>query len=290
MNTSVNKCQHGLPYAECAPCYGPLSVMGQQSAAGMQQGQGSARIVRDNETDDEKAARLRQERFECVGVVEAPAYMPEAQYKNEYMGRTWFMSPTVKEQAEECLRVCHCHKCQKIDPRTHRIEATRFFVRFEDDPMQNYPALAHLACHRCGFEEYYPLRMDPRKQRNAQATTTYAETQMRQKMADEKLKAIQQQHDVLIRNMVVQAAKRLGVPDNMIESEADAMRRIIEREYQQNIGRGVGTANVSPYINSVQQGPDNMYGHQLEAVARSISDPDARRKFVNQALKEQGKL
>lgn len=258
----------------------------QQNEAMKQQGQGSARIVRENETDDERAARLRQERFERTGVVEAPAYMPEEQYRQSYLGRTWFMTRDVMQQAEECMRICHCWKCETGDIR---IEATRFFVRFEDDPMQNYPALAHLTCHRCGHEEYYPLRMDPRKQRDAQAANTYAETQMKQKMAEEKLKALKTHHDELIHRMMADVSKRMGIPPNMLASEAEAMHRILEREaaQQANVaqgllsrpdqlyGRGIGTANMPA---------------GLDSIARSISDPDARRKFVNQALKEQGKL
>lgn len=279
---AIQLCVHGFPLHHCNLGCGDYQM--QQAPNPLPQS-----VPAIPETDDERAARRRQERFERVGIAEAPAYMPEDRYKSEYLGRTWFMRRDVMLQAEECLRICHCWKCEVVTAGD-RVEATRFFVRFEDDPLQNYPALAHLTCHRCGYEEYYPLRMDPRKQRDAQAANTYQETLMRQRAAEEKMKVLHDQHQEMVARLAASAAKKLGIPSNMLESEAEAMSRIVEHglERAKREGRGLG----DPYLKTATmpaQQPQNGYGQQLEQIARSISDPDARRKFVSRALKEQGK-
>lgn len=114
-------------------------------------------------TPEDRAARDRQERFERLGITASPDTMSEADYKATFGSRCWFKSPIVKDQYERVRRVHHCPKCETVDRSLGTITASRFFVTFEDDLMQQFPALAHNTCHHCGFEEYYPMRRDPRR-------------------------------------------------------------------------------------------------------------------------------
>lgn len=216
---------------------------------------GTARIVREDETDEEKTARLRQERFERIGVAAAPDSMPVERYTKEYRGRMWFVTREVMQQTEEVLRVAHCWKCEEFNEAQHRIVATRFFVRFEDDPMQNYPALAHLSCHRCGFEEYYPLRHDPR--RNVAAMEA---EKLRQTMA--------QKQEAAVYAAVYAAGGGAGG-----SNQASGM------------GAGGGGGSYSPPSATEVAMKQREGMERLLNVAKTITDPETQRRIMEKILK-----
>jgi hypothetical protein len=86
--------------------------------------------------------------------------MPIDEYMKTHRGRHWFVSKTVMEQAQQVLQIIICPKC--IKEVRHGIEGTQFFTTVEDDVMTVFPAMGHFICHYCGFEEYHPLKSDPR--------------------------------------------------------------------------------------------------------------------------------
>jgi predicted nucleic-acid-binding Zn-ribbon protein len=111
----------------------------------------------ENESPDERAARLRQERFERIQVHGVPPSMDNKDYNRMYRGRTRCHNRIVMKQVEEAIHCMFCPKCVK-DEEQGGISASRFYVVFEKDELGVFPSLAHLTCHNCGFEEFYPMR------------------------------------------------------------------------------------------------------------------------------------
>lgn len=172
-------------------------------------------------SDEDRAARDRQERFEKLGIPAAPDMMTEEAYKRMYGARWHYVTPYVMDQVERTLRVLHCHKCREVDSR-NIIKASRLFVTIEDDPMQQFPALAHSTCHHCGFEEYYPLRKDPRRElgriRQQELQKKY-ELELKQEYEAYKKQAPQPP------SMIAGQAKGLPSQDNTLSVIAEALRR-----------------------------------------------------------------
>lgn len=112
---------------------------------------------------DEKAAVKRGEVWQAMGCPTSPTHMEADKYHKEFRGRMWFHNRSVFEQAQQMLRIILCPKCLK-EESYGAIEGTRFFITVEDDVMTVFPAVGHFLCHHCGFEEWQPLKHDPRAQ------------------------------------------------------------------------------------------------------------------------------
>lgn len=117
---------------------------------------------------DDKAALKRGEVWQALGCPTSKSHMPMEQYDREFRGRMWFANRQVFEQAQQALRIIMCPKCMKEAPYG-AIEASRFYITVEDDVMTVFPAVGHFLCHSCGFEEWQPLRHDPRVNQQAEA-------------------------------------------------------------------------------------------------------------------------
>jgi hypothetical protein len=116
----------------------------------------------------EKAAVARAELWAKLGYPTAKTHMPEQEYLRDYRGRHYFMNKHVLEQAQYALRIVLCPKC--IEEKDYgSITGTRFFITVEDDVMTVFKAMGHFICHYCGFEEYHPLKHDPRVQMAGEA-------------------------------------------------------------------------------------------------------------------------
>lgn len=122
---------------------------------------------------DEKAAVKRGEVWQAMGCPTSPTHMEADKYHKEFRGRMWFHNRSVFEQAQQMLRIILCPKCLK-EESYGAIEGTRFFITVEDDVMTVFPAVGHFLCHYCGFEEWQPLKHDPRAQAAGQMSSATA--------------------------------------------------------------------------------------------------------------------
>lgn len=109
----------------------------------------------------EKAAVKRGTMWEMMGCPTSKQHMPKTEYEREYRGRIWCTNKAVFEQIQEALKIIICPKCIK-EESYGAIEGTRFYTTVEDDVMTVFPAVGHFLCHYCGFEEWHPLKRDPR--------------------------------------------------------------------------------------------------------------------------------
>jgi hypothetical protein len=109
---------------------------------------------------DEQEAVTRGTLWEQMGCPQSKLHMPFDEYEKSFRGRHWFASKAVLAQAQLALRIILCPKCYK--EVNFGIEGTQFFVTVEDDVMTVFPAVGHFVCHWCSFEEYHPLKKDPR--------------------------------------------------------------------------------------------------------------------------------
>lgn len=110
---------------------------------------------------EEREAVTRGTMWEQMGCPQSKLHMPIDEYMKTFKGRHWFVNKTVLAQAQIALRIVLCPKCYQ-EKHDYGIEATQFFVTVEDDVMTVFPAVGHFVCHWCGFEEYHPLKKDPR--------------------------------------------------------------------------------------------------------------------------------
>lgn len=109
---------------------------------------------------EEKEAVTRGTLWEQMGCPQSKLHMPIDEYMKSFRGRHWFVNKTVLAQAQLALRIILCPKC--YEEKNLGIEGTQFFTTVEDDVMTVFPAVGHFVCHWCGFEEYHPLKKDPR--------------------------------------------------------------------------------------------------------------------------------
>jgi hypothetical protein len=134
---------------------------------------------------DEKAAVKRGTDWEKMGCPASEQHMPAEKYRKDYRGRIWCASKAVFEGVQQALRIIICPKCIK-EESYGAIEGTRFFTSVEDDVMTVFPAVGHFVCHNCGFEEWHPLKHDPRKlaeKIEAQESATAMQIRRQQAMA-----------------------------------------------------------------------------------------------------------
>lgn len=105
---------------------------------------------------------LQRYRFwESMGQPISPKHMDQGQYQQQYQSRQTFVNRQVFNQAQGTMRTIFCPSCITEDP-AGRITGTRLFTAIEDDVMTTFKALAHFTCHHCGFDEYHPMKSDPR--------------------------------------------------------------------------------------------------------------------------------
>lgn len=110
---------------------------------------------------EEQEAVTRGTLWEQMGCPQSKVHMPFDEYMKSFRGRHWFVNKTVLAQAQMALRIILCPKCFK-EADHGGVEGTQFFTTVEDDVMTVFPAVGHFVCHWCGFEEYHPLKKDPR--------------------------------------------------------------------------------------------------------------------------------
>jgi hypothetical protein len=109
---------------------------------------------------DTQEAVTRGTLWEQMGCPQSKLFMAHSEYMRSFRGRYWFASKAVLTEAQMALRMIFCPKCYK--EVNFGIEATQFFTRVEDDVMTVFPAVGHFVCHWCSFEEWHPLKHDPR--------------------------------------------------------------------------------------------------------------------------------
>jgi hypothetical protein len=114
----------------------------------------------------EKEAIARAERWELMGCPTSPSHMVLTEYEQQFVNRRWFANKVVLNTAQETLSIIICPMCMEEDSRGG-IKATPFYITVEDDVMTTFPAVGHFVCHRCGFEEWHPLKADPRRRDSA---------------------------------------------------------------------------------------------------------------------------
>jgi hypothetical protein len=109
------------------------------------------------EREENKAQEERRKRFEDGRIKLSPESMPEIEYQRAYLGGISFVNRGVMEAAEEYFKCLYCPSCVTTGPHG-RVTASKMLVTKEEDPLRNFPFLAHLHCHHCGFEEFIPFK------------------------------------------------------------------------------------------------------------------------------------
>lgn len=110
----------------------------------------------------DKAAYDRQRLWEALGCPVVADHMSAADYDRSYGGRTWCVSKAVMRQVMQVRKLLFCPSCMEEAPHG-AMRATPLCITVEDDVMTVFAAMGHAVCHHCAFEEFYPLRKDPRK-------------------------------------------------------------------------------------------------------------------------------
>lgn len=106
-------------------------------------------------------AEKRQAQWESMGCPVTRGGQCIRDYNDLYRHRIDFANSLVMEQATQHLRIILCPACVVTDTdlRTH---CSIMFITIEDDVMTTWPAMGHFTCHHCGFDEWHPLKHDPR--------------------------------------------------------------------------------------------------------------------------------
>lgn len=226
---------------------------------------------------DDKAALKRGEVWQALGCPTSKSHMPMEQYDREFRGRMWFANRQVFEQAQQALRIIMCPKCMKEAPYG-AIEASRFYITVEDDVMTVFPAVGHFLCHSCGFEEWQPLRHDPRVNQQAEAAQQQSIEQQKIQ-ALQHAQAIAQANPALISKQALQGMAKnvlgglnpgMGPIWGMAESEKAALHRL----YQQT--------------NKATSPPPPIVETREEAEMLIKMAPVERRQAIIQKLRDKG--
>jgi hypothetical protein len=90
--------------------------------------------------------------------------MREDEYDREYRGRLVCMNRDIFEAKEKLTNAVYCRACIEID-HFGVYKATRLVVIYEDDPLKNYPSIANVQCHRCGFDMHVAMKEKPNEDR-----------------------------------------------------------------------------------------------------------------------------
>lgn len=108
------------------------------------------------EAQEKEASEKRMKRFHSIPVKATPEAMTMQEYDRYIAGR-YFKNRTVMDQVEKAVKMMMCHACLR-ENSDGSIRAYPFFVAIENDELHVFDALAHLTCHHCGFEEFYPTK------------------------------------------------------------------------------------------------------------------------------------
>ena len=110
-----------------------------------------------------------EERFKFWVSCNAPfeAALTESEFKRKYQARFCIdIGLYYHKDYESFLRqegIIFCPRCLEKPKNGIVIKQTRLYISVIDDPMTTFKALARFFCHSCEFEEYHPLKQDPRK-------------------------------------------------------------------------------------------------------------------------------
>jgi len=110
-----------------------------------------------------EGAEQRHELWEKMGCQVARTGMSIREYKDTYGARHGFVNQMVFKQYVRMLRIIFCPACEETNKNTGYIHASAFVITVEDDVMTTWPAMGHFTCHHCGFEEWHPMKYDPRQ-------------------------------------------------------------------------------------------------------------------------------
>src|SRR5262245_2461866 len=183
---------------------------------------------------DEKAALKRGELWQAMGCPTSPQHMDADKYRKEFRGRIWCANRQVFEAVQQAMRIILCPKCMK-EESYGAIEATRFFTTVEDDVMTVFPAVGHFLCHYCGFEEWQPLKHDPRQQAAGQMdSATAREIQQRALNAQQKMNQMGQQFGGVLNQGIGRA---LG---GTLEDYRNALQNSLGNQVAQGIDPNMG--------------------------------------------------
>lgn len=199
-----------------------------------------------------KDAVKRGELWATMGYPVSKPHMPQHEYDHDYRGRIWFCNETVMDQAQLALKIILCPNCIKFDARKFGLEATRFYTTIEDDVMTVFPAVGHFLCHHCGFEEYAPLKHDPRKRAQEEQERELAQLQ----------KMSQQQIQVYFDQKFREAQMQQQMPPG------DYLRKL-QQQMGIGIGRGIGIGG----IQSEEEALRRLYGKEMERLGRAVANP-----------------
>lgn len=201
-----------------------------------------------------KAAVKRAELWAALGYPVSKPHMPQHEYDRDYRGRIWFCNETVMDQAQLALKIILCPNCIKFDARKLGIEATRFYTTIEDDVMTVFPAVGHFLCHHCGFEEYAPLKHDPRRQAQIEQERELAQIRT---MSQQQIQAY---FDAKMREAEARQQKMMPPGDYL-------------REMQKRMGIGVGIGGGIGIggIQSEEEALRRLYGKEMERMGRLVA-------------------
>lgn len=199
----------------------------------------------------------RGELWAAMGYPVSKPHMPQHEYDHDYRGRIWFANELVMDQAQQALKIILCPNCP--DKKRHGLSCTRFYITIEDDVMTVFPAVGHFLCHHCGFEEYAPLKSDPRKQKDFEAhidamlAARMNPNQLRQLM-DAQEAAARQQRMMPPGDYLREMQRRAGVPPMGIglgglRSEEEALRRLYQKEMERIAYTKAHPPVINPLIN-----------------------------------------
>lgn len=99
--------------------------------------------------------------WEAMKYPMSPLRMDQNQYETQFKVRQTFPNKQIFYQAQALLQTIFCPSCITEDP-AGRITGTRLYILVEDDVMTTFKAMGHMSCHHCGFNEYHPMKVDPR--------------------------------------------------------------------------------------------------------------------------------
>lgn len=208
----------------------------------------------------EDGAQRRAELWKALGFAVSKPHMPQHEYDRDYVGRIWFVSEQVMDQAQHALKIILCPGCLQYDEKKGTFTATRFYVTVEDDVMTTFPAVGHFLCHYCGFEEWQPLSHDPRAHAQQQQAIDAA---MMNQLQNAQNRLAQQQNDRMAnqaRYNQLAAAMAQGSPFppglgiGGTSSEEAALRRLYQKHLNNERARAIANP---PVINPLIAGKIN---------------------------------
>jgi hypothetical protein len=170
-----------------------------------------------NEEDTKRAeeSRKRQKFWEGIGRPMSAKYAPSSEFDHDYHGTVSVADRRDLIEAQQHLKFIAYPQCQK-DSTHGRIVVARLHIMIQDDIMTVFPAIARCLCYRCGFEELWPLDVDPRNTANRYDQEMYIHRNM---LADAKNSAL------------AGMANNVGLGSQMTSTERAAQDRLRQQVY-----------------------------------------------------------